>query len=196
MSAELLQNEEQDVNANQPLLAVISRKAPGFPRAEPVNISECLAMHRSVKVSGHRALSLLCPQQGSECAGPQVVSEWDKSYQTAWPLPPLRGSGPRDPGSTSHCLLGSGLFPVAHSPGAEGCNELAGEAEATLRAKGECGLRSTGDDGCHSLSPSPDGHAPSSRGQGEGSHLPKGGFWLEVRNSSLGDFWEQSAKVG
>ena len=84
-----------------------------------------------------------------------------------------------------------------HIPlGLRGCNELAGEAEATLRAKGECGLRFTGDAGCHSSSPSPDGRAPSSRGQGEGSHLPKGGFWLEVRNSSLGDFWEQSAKVG
>ena len=77
----------------------------------------------SVTLSGHRAFSLLRPPSGTECAGPQVVSEWDKSSQRAWPLPPLRGFG--DPGSMSLGPLGGGLFLVADVPGAEGCDGLA-----------------------------------------------------------------------
>ena len=63
-------------------------------------------------------------------------------------------------------------------------------ARGNTEGKGECGLRFTDAVGCHSSSPSLGGHAPSNRGQGTGSHLLKGRFWLEVRNSSRGDFGE------
>lgn len=81
----------------------------------------------------------------------------------------------------SHCLLGSGLGLVADSPGAEGWNGLAGQAEAALRA-GES--MATEGVGYHTWSPSPDSPSPSIRSQRKGSSLLKGSFWLEVGNSS------------
>lgn len=90
----------------------------------------------------------------------------------------------------SHCLLGSALGPVADSPGAEGWTGLAGQAEATLRGKAES--MASGSQRVLDITAGLQVQIALLLLAGvkeRGSSLLKGGFWLEIGNSFLGDFW-------
>ena len=158
MGIEVLHSEEQSVNANQPLLTVISRQTRAlgqgpaassesgwspcpFSPLSPVGLRMCWSSGL-LRVGQELSVSLATPtHQGFWALGPKVHV----------PLPAGGRAGPS-------CMF----------PWAEECHGLAGEAKARLRAKGACGLRFIGAAGCHSWSPSPDGGAPSS-GDGGGT---------------------------
>ena len=163
MGVEVSHSEEQSVNANQPLLTVISRQTQG-PWAGPVNLSAwpCSIQWKwvvtvpflsSVPSKAQDVLVLRSSQSGT-----RALREPGHSYP-----PGFLGLGTQGPCPTA--CWGAGC-PSCTFPWAEEYHGLAGEAEARLRAKGACSLRFIGAAGCHSWSPSPDGGAPSSRDQG------------------------------
>ena len=184
MGVEVSHSEEQSVNANQPLLTVISRQTQG-PWAGPVKLSAwpCSIQWKWVVTVPFlssvpsKALDVLVLR--SSQSGTRALREPGHSYP-----PGFLGLGTQGPCPTA--CWGAGC-PSCTFPWAEEYHGLAVEAEVRLRAKGVCSLRFIGAAGCHSWSPSPDGGAPSSRDQGGTG---------EFRNSSLGDLGTLSAKVG